>query len=178
MCTSKFEKCNLKLVILLSGFSLESRTFFVCLFLILIFGLHPQRLWVWEHFLFVCFWYWFLCCTPRDSEWWHLDMASAITHFTELSDDFNYTTNMEALVRTSSQLLPSARSVKRLQGIMFIKYLAYTQHRLCAQICCFFPLLSLLFFLLLYNIMYKLKQAFHLGLVENFATGLLNNFFF
>ena len=28
-------------------------------------------------------------------------MASAITHFTELSGDFNYTTNMEALVRTA-----------------------------------------------------------------------------
>ena len=103
-------------------------------------------------------------------------MASAITHFTELLGDVNYTTNMEAPVCTSFQLLPSAGSVKRLQRIMFIKYLVYTQHRLCAQnMLLFFPPLSLLFFLLPYNVIYKLKQAFHLGHVENVATCLLNN---
>lgn len=32
MCTSEFEKCNLKLVILLSGFSLESPGNLFCLF--------------------------------------------------------------------------------------------------------------------------------------------------
>ena len=39
----------------------------------------------------------------------------------------------------------------------------------------FFPPLPLLFLLLLYNIMYKLKIAFYLGHVENLATCLLNN---